>query len=386
MSTPLPKRRPQVQRFGLAGIGAAVLFVGIASPAAAATDVVLPLEPAEVALLNIPVENYSSTAMDPMNGPTGVPTPVVVQYGETLTVDLADGLDPSNAVVEIEFPDTAADTDSDPDKVYSTDPSATDPLLVTPVPGTNDLTIALPADDTVNGPLATLRIVPVDTDPAVLGPEFTVDPEIVYQLDLSATAPTNTTLYPELLAFAQVPCALSSPTPCPVAVTAGSGLVLDLTADSALRDLGLTDLTGIELELASIDDPTAAPVPLTVEASGSTARAVLPAELAAGSYALVLGQPTASGFSIVLAELAVAAAPAPVAAPSAAPTTAAPSTQAVVANTGLRSNTGVTAPAAETGTGTVAAGAGLLLLAGAGGVAVARTRRRPAVETGTGEA
>ncbi|MGY1673723.1 hypothetical protein [Geodermatophilus sp. SYSU D00710] len=374
MSSPSTTRRRTVQRFGLAGIGSAVLFVGIASPAAAAPDVVLPLEPAEVALLNIPTEN----------GPAGAPTPYEVQYGDTLTVDLADGLDPTDAVISIEFPDTAADTDSDPDKVYSTDPSATDPLVASVIPGTNDVAILLPVDDMVNGPEAVLRIDPVDTDPAVLGPEFTVDPEIVYELGFSATAPTGRILRPELLALAQVPCALSSPTPCPVAVSAGSGLVLDLTVDSALRDLGLTALDGIELELASADDPTAAPVPLTVEASGTTARAVLPADLAAGPYALVLGQPTASGYSIVLAELAVAAPPA---APTTAAPTPAPSTQAVV-NTGLRSNTGVTAPAPENGSGNVAvaAGAGLLLLAGAGGVAVARTRRRPAVEAGTGEA
>ncbi|MGY1609745.1 hypothetical protein [Geodermatophilus sp. SYSU D00700] len=374
MSTPSTTRRRTVQRFGLAGIGSAMLFVGIASPAAAAPDVVLPLEPAEVALLNIPTEN----------GPAGAPTPYEVQYGDTLTVDLADGLDPTDAVISIDFPDTAADTDFDPDKVYSTDPSATDPLVASLIPGTNDIAILLPVDDMVNGPEAVLRIDPVDTDPAVLGPEFTVEPEIVYELGFSATAQTGRILRPELLALAQVPCALSSPTPCPVAVSAGSGLVLDLTADSALRDLGLTDLDGIELELASADDPTAAPVPLTVEASGTTARAVLPTDLAAGPYALVLGQPTASGYSIVLAELAVAAPPA---APTTAAPTPAPSTQAVV-NTGLRSNTGVTAPAAETGSGgvAVAAGASLLLLAGAGGVAVARTRRRPAVEAGTGEA
>ncbi|MGY1667165.1 hypothetical protein [Geodermatophilus sp. SYSU D00696] len=374
MSTPSTTRRRTVQRFGLAGIGSAMLFVGIASPAAAAPDVVLPLEPAEVALLNIPTEN----------GPAGAPTPYEVQYGDTLTVDLADGLDPTDAVISIDFPDTAADTDSDPDKVYSTDPSATDPLVASLIPGTNDIAILLPVDDMVNGPEAVLRIDPVDTDPAVLGPEFTVEPEIVYELGFSATAQTGRILRPELLALAQVPCALSSPTPCPVAVSAGSGLVLDLTADSALRDLGLTNLDGIELELASADDPTAAPVPLTVEASGTTARAVLPTDLAAGPYALVLGQPTASGYSIVLAELAVAAPPA---APTTAAPTAAPTTQAVV-NAGLRSNTGVTAPAAETGSGgvAVAAGAGLLFLAGAGGVAVARTRRRPVVEAGTGEA
>ena len=376
MSSPTPSRRP-LQRLGLAGIGSAVLLVGIAPAALAAENVIISLAPTEVVLLNYPVENFGGDPMDPMTGPTGAAAPVVVQYGETLTVDLADEFDPINAVVELEFPD-GADPDSLPDKTYSTDPSATDPLVVTVVNG-NDLEMVLPANDTVNGPLATLRIAPVEPDSTVLGPEFTVDPLLEYELDLSAPAPTATTLYPELVAIAQVPCALSSATPCPIAVTAGTIFGLDLTADSALRDLGLTDLTGVEVALQSTADPAAAPVVLDVQVSGSTATVALPAELTAGSYALVLGQPVGSGLSIVVAELTVAA---PAAAPPATATVA-PAPQAVV-NAGLRSNTGVEAvETGSTGSVAIAVGAGMLALAGVGGVAVARTRRRPAAEGGT---
>lgn len=379
MSTAPRTRRRHVQRLGLAGIGSAVLFVGIASPALAAADVVLPLTPSEVILFSYSPENFGGVPMDPMAGPTsGTVEPVVVQYGETLTVDLVEQLDPANAVVTIEFPD-GPDAGTAPDKAYSTAAGATDPLVVTPV-GDNDLEIVLPADDTVNGPLATLSIAPVET---VLGPEFAlVDQAIVYELDLSAPAPTATVLLPELVALAGVPCALTSGTPCPVAVTAGTNLVLDLTAESVLRDLGLTDLTGVQVALQDVDDPNAAPVPLAVAVDASVATAALPADLAAGSYGLLLGSPTMSGLSIVIAELDVAAA-----APVAAPALAAPPTQAVTGNAGLHSNTGVMAPAAEeTGSAALAGGAGLLLLAGAGGVAVARTRRRPVAGTGTGEA
>jgi hypothetical protein len=384
MSSPTPSRRP-LQRLGLAGIGSAVLLVGIASAAGAAENVVISLAPTQVALLHYPVENYDWAPVDPMTGPAGTPEPVVVQYGDTLTVDLADELDPINAEVQIVFPEDA-DADGVPDQAYSTastpDPSTAntiDPLVVTVV-GDNDLEITLPADDGVNGPLATLSIAPVEPDSTVLGPEFAVDPLLEYELDLSATAPTGTILYPELVAITQVPCALSSATPCPVAVTAGTSLTLDLTADSALRDLGLTDLTGIEVALQSTDDPTADPVVLDVEANGSTATVALPAELAAGSYALVLGQPMTSGLSIVVAELTVSA---PVVTPPATETVA-PTPQAVTVNAGLRSNTGVEAvETGSTGTVAIAAGAGMLLLAGVGGVAVARTRRRPAAEGGT---
>ncbi|SHN50567.1 hypothetical protein SAMN05660350_00201 [Geodermatophilus obscurus] len=378
MSSSTQNRRRQVQRLALTGVGSAVLLVGIASTAGAAPGVVIPLAPTEVALFNYPIEKYDWAPMDPVNGPAGAAEPIIVQYGELLTVDLADELDPINAVVELEFPD-GADPDTLPDKTYSTDPSATDPLVVAVVNG-NDLEITLPPDDGVNGPQATLRIAPIEPDATVLGPEFTVDPLLEYELDLSATAPTATTLYPELVALAQVPCALTSTTPCPVAVTAGTTFTLELTADSALRDLDLTDLTGIEVALQSTADSAAAPVLLAVEASGSTATVTLPAELAAGSYALVLGQPMTSGLSIVVAELTVSAP----AVPPPATETVAPAPQAVAVNAGLRSNTGV--EAVETGsTGTVAvtAGAGMLVLAGVGGIAVARTRRRPAAEGGT---
>jgi hypothetical protein len=381
MPSPTPSRR-SLQRLGLAGIGSAVLLVGIASPAAAAENVVISLAPTEVVLLHNPVENFGGELVNPMTGATGAAEPVVVQYGETLTVDLADELDPINAEVQIVFPEDA-DADGVPDHAYSTasapDPSTAntvDPLVVSVVNG-NDLEITLPADDGVNGPLATLSVAPLETDSTVLGPEFSVDPLLEYEMSFSATAPTATVLYPELVAIAQVPCALTSGTPCPVAVTAGTTFGLDLTADSALRDLGLTDLTGVEVALQSTTDLTAAPVVLDVQVSGSTATVALPAGLAAGSYALVLGQPMGSGLSIVVAELAVAPAVTPPATETVTPAPAA-------VNAGLRSNTGVEAvETGSTGSVAIAVGAGMLALAGVGGVAVARTRRRPAAEGGT---
>ncbi len=164
-------------------------------------------------------------------------------------------------------------------------------------------------------------------------------------------------------------------------MTAGTAFTLDLPADSVLRDLGLADLTGVQVALQDVDDATAAPVLLETQVSGATATVALPAELAAGSYALVLGSPTTSGLSIVIAELTVSA---PAVTPPPATETVAPAPQAVVVNAGLRSNTGVEAvETGSTGGLAIAAGAGRLVLAGVGGVAVARTRRRPADEGGT---
>lgn len=380
MSTALPTRRRHVQRLGLAGIGATVLFVGIASPAAAATDVVIPLAPSEVLLFSNPVENGSAVPMDPSAAPTtGVVAPVPVEFTGSLTVDLPAGLDSAAVEADLVFDDNA---DGTPEATYSSAFTPADPrFLVVAGQGSDSITITLPADDPAVGDDAYLSLQPLTTtyDPAV----FTFVDAVSYDLALSAPAdplaPAAVTVAPELVALATVPCALTSGTSCPVAVTAGDRLVLDLTAGSALRALGLTDLTGSQVALQSIDDPGATPVLLTTQVSGSTATAALPADLAAGPYGLVLVSPTMSGLSIVLAELDVAAAPvvAPAAAPVAAPTL----------NAGLHSNTGVMAPAAEeTGSAALAGGAGLLLLAGAGGVAVARTRRRPAAGTGTGEA
>ncbi len=378
MSTPSTPRR-RVQRYGIAGIGSAVLFVGIASPAAAATDVVIPLAPTEIGLFNHSTENVGAAPVNPVTDwdvePSGS---VLVQFGDTLVVDLADGVDPSNAEVEIVFTQDA-DSDGEPDRVTSTG-SVADPLAVSMVNG-NDLEIVLPAD-MANGASAELFIDALEVDNSVLGPEFLfVDPTVYYDLSFVTAPPSVPVLKPELVALAQVPCDLSAGSTCAIAVTAGDTLVLDLTADSALRDLGLTDLTGIEIALQDVNDPDPHFVPLSATVDGSRALAVIPDHLAAGTYALVLGQPTLTGVSIVFGELDVDALPA--VAPAAAPTTAAPTVQAVAGNVGLRSNTGVTAPAEESSAGVLAGGLGLLALAGAGGVAVARTRRPAA--TGAGE-
>jgi hypothetical protein len=380
MPSPTPSRR-SLQRLGLAGVGSAVLLVGIASPAAAATGVVIPLEPSEVALGTVPVENIGGP-MDPMADPNaGAFTPVSVQYSGSITVDLPAELDGSSALeAELVFDD---DGDGTPEATYSSLLAPSDPNHLTVAATAGSVTVTLPADDPIAGDVADLLIQPVTT---TLGPGFTFFDPVFYNLGFDATAPAAVTVQPELAAFSQIPCGITSGERCPfpTPVTVGSAVTLDLTAGSLLRDLDLTDLTGVQVGLAQLDAdgfPTGAAVELTAQVNGSAASVVIPAETAPGSYYLVVAQQTPTGgISVFNVELTLVAPGAAVVPPAAAPNTPAPA----VVNAGLRSNTGVEAvETGSTGSVAIAVGAGMLALAGVGGVAVARTRRRPVVEGGT---
>ncbi len=375
MSSPSTPRR-RVQRYGIAGIGSAVLFVGIASPAAAATDVVIPLAPSVVGVSGFPIENYG--AVDLMG--STAPTPQAVQYGDTLTVQLPAELVNASAVVAL---DLDADGDGDGEVTYDSSVASTDPAYLDVTgEGTDTLVITLPADDGTDYPLAYLAI---DSGTS-LGPDFVAYP-FVYQLAIDTGALDPSTLSPGLVADSELPC----PTAAACTLTVGATTTFTLPTSSLLRQVGVSDLTGFEVALAALDAdgvPTgAAPVELTgvVSADGQSVTFVVPAGTPSGQYLLLALQPTTAGASVVLGEVTIAAAaPAPVAAPVAVPSPAAPTTQAVAGNVGLRSNTGVTAPAEESDAGVLAGGLALLALAGAGGVAVARTRRPAA--TGAGEA
>ncbi|MGY1749936.1 hypothetical protein [Modestobacter sp. SYSU DS0511] len=378
MST-LTSRR-SLQRLGLLGAASASLVVGIAPAASAATDVRIPLAPPEVAIGGFPIENYAGV-MDPMDDTAAV-TPVVAEFGDDLTVTLPAELDPATALVELYFDNDGDGTfDGTGDRTYTTDPAGVDQLVVTGQ-STQTLTITLPTDVT-DGPDAELLISDLSTG---LSGNFIVDP-LNYSLTLTTTATAQVDLEPALLAISQVPCAITSATVCPfpTPVTSGSTVTLELPTPSLLRDLGLTDLTGTEVGLQPLDAaglPTGTAVALPTTISGSTATFVVPADAAAGSYALAVLSPFGTSASLVAVQLEVVA-PDAVAAPVAPTEPAAPT----AVNAGLQSNTGVevveTGSTGSTGTAAVAAGAGLLLLAGVGGVAVARNRRRSSVEGGT---
>ena len=385
MSRTTTTRRPRAQRYGVVGLGAAAVLAGTASAAGAAPGVVIPLEPGDVLLSAFAVENFG--AMDPMADPNAVPaaTPVGVQYGGTITVELPAELDDTAVEAELAFDDDA--DPATPDVVYSSTLVPADPrYLAIAGAGTGSIEVTLPADPNFATDDAILSLQPLTS---TLTAAFTYVDPVAYELRFDAAAAAAVDVAPELVAISQVPCDITSATRCPfpTPVTAGSTITLDLTVGSVLRELGITDLTGAQVGLQQVDAdgaPIGSPVLLTPQVTGTTASFAVPAGTAAGSYGLVIAQETPSGgISVVAVELTVLAEQAPaVVPPAAAPTTPAPAV-----NAGLRSNTGVEAVASDsTGTAAAATGAGLLLLAGAGGIAVARSRRRPAAEGGTCQA
>jgi hypothetical protein len=380
MSRTTQERRPRAQRYGVVGLGAAAVLAGTTSVAAAATGVVIPLAPSAVILSAFPVENFG--AMDPMADPDAAPvaTPEGVLYGGTITVDLPAELDDTAVEAELAFDD---DGDGTADETWSTAPEAGETLLTIDGQGTGSIEVTLPADPGLTTDDAVLSLTSLGS---TLGPAFTYLDELSYELAFDPAAGAAVVVEPQLVAISQVPCDISSATRCPfpTPVTAGSTLALDLTPGSVLRELGVVDLTGAQVGLQQVDavgDPIGTPALLTPQTAGSTASFAIPAGAAAGSYGLVIAQPTPTGgISVVAVELTVLAEQTPAAVPPAAE----PTTPTTTVNVGLRSNTGVEAVGTgSTGTVAVATGAGLLLLAGAGGIAVARNRRRPAAEGGT---
>ena len=392
MSLSTGPRRRRAQLLAGAGLGAVATLVGTASPALAADGLVVELEPTEVMLAALPIENFGGDpdawfgAMG--GGMTSEATsyadfvPVPVQFNGTITVVVPDGLDASAASAELVFD---ANGDGIPEATYSSLFTPADPKRLGITAAAGSVEVTLPTDDPLVVDAASLSIGRLTS---TLGPAFsdvydTIDYEIEFDTASPPTAPPAQTVEPVLIASSQIPCDIFSYESCPIPtpVLPGSTVTLALTPGSVLRELGLTDLAGVEVYLSALDEegyPLDEGSPVTVEVAGSEASFVLPENAGPGSYALFVSQPTPSGgASTVYAELTVEAAP--VAAPVAQPVAPKP-------NAGLRSNTGVHLPEAGGSDGVpVAAGAGMLLLAGAGAAAVARSRRRPAVEAGTCE-
>ncbi|SDF48278.1 hypothetical protein SAMN05660662_2290 [Blastococcus aurantiacus] len=389
MSTSTGSRRRRAQLLACAGVGALTALVGTASPAVAADGITVPLEPEDIMVSAVPVENYGGD-LDSMRDPFAEPVEepelvrVPVRYSGTITVDLPAEFDGSAATAELVFDDNE---DGIPEATYSSRFAAANPnrLLIAPSAGT--VTVTLPADDPIAGDAARLSVSKLTS---TLGPAFgDVYDVIDYELGFDPAAPTTRTVEPLLDATSQVPCGLYEFSNCPIPTPAapGSPVTLVLTPGSALRELGLSDLTGVRVAMAQFDeeDYDVGPiVEMDVAVTGSTARFVLPADTEPGAHHLVVVQETPTGgYSTVLAELTVEArAVEPVVEPAAGP---AAEPAAPASNAGLRSNTGVHLPEAGGSDGiAVAAGAGILLMAGVG-AAVARGRRRPAAEGGTCE-
>ena len=391
MSTSTGLRRRRTQLLACAGVGAVATLVGTASPAFAADGVMVRLEPTEVMLAALPIENFGGDLggfYGPMGGSVDEVTAVgdfvlvPVQYGGTITVDVPDGLDASTATADLVFDDNE---DGTPEAVYSSRFALANPKRLTITPSAGSVVVTLPADDPAIENAATLSIGRLTS---TLGPAFsdvydTIDYEIEFDDAMPPTAPAAQTVEPVLIASSQVPCDFSSYDRCPIPtpVLPGSPVTLALTQGSVLRELGLTDLTGVQVHLAALDEEGYGlyeETEVRVKVAGSQATFAMPADAEPGAYNLFITQPTPSGgASTVVTELTVEAPAAPAAVPA-----------TPESNPGLRSNTGVHLPEAGASDGAggaaVATGAGILLMAGVGAATVvARSRRRPAAEGGT---
>jgi hypothetical protein len=333
--------------------------------AIAAPSVVIPLTPPEVGVLLYPVENTGPMTADMAEEEAEVMTQVPVEWTGSVVVQLPPLLD--GAAMEVSL-DLMATEDGTVTRTYSTTLLAPNALVVTDLGG-GAYSVALPADDAVNGPFGVLSFLGVSSaEPGieVVGP-------LDYYLEFTGTGVLVANVAPQVLAIAQVPCPLSSMTRCPaIPVDAGEQFGITVPPASLLRTLGLGTLDDMALALDRLDAegyPTGAePIVLTDDPTLVTvsdpynATVTLPASTPGGTYGLTLVQATgtAGSISVTFGELQVTGVPAP-----------------RIVNAGLRSNTGWGEDARPaTGLGVsplVAVGAGMMLVAGAGaGMALRR--------------
>ena len=385
MPTPTPFRR------GLSGrlpARAAALLIAVlatllvwAPAAAAAPAVTVSLDPPEVDVTLWPQENLGALTIDGEGLPAV--TPVEVLDGGRVLVQLPPGLVANPLAVTLEL---AADQEGSPAKTYSSASDADNPLSVTSL-GRGRYEVALPGDGTTSGPWALL------TFESITGAEagILLGGGLTYGLKFGTTGPGVQELFPQVAAFATVPCPLTSGTRCPATtVSAGADFGLTVPPASLLRALGLGTLDeDLLLGLQAQDaEGNAIGKPLILTDLGLvsvtdpySATVSLPASTPGGAYLLVLFQSTGStGISFTLGELEVVPVEVPVVEPVVAEVVHTPAPRA---NLGLRSETGweETSAAGTAGSSPlVALGAGMILLAGLGAVAVLRPRRAAATE------
>jgi len=371
MSTRTVPRPAGLVRAGVVAVAVlASSALGLPS-AVAAPAVVIPLTPPEVLVVPYAVENTGPMTPDMADYPETI-TPVAVEWTGSLVVQLPPLLDGAGMEVSLEL---MATEEGAVTREYGTTLLAPDTLTVTDI-GSGAYSVALPADDTVNGPFGRLTfdgVSSTETGIEVLAP-------FDYFLEFTGAGGAVANVAPQILAIAQVPCPLSSMTECPaIPVDAGEQFGITVPPTSLLRALGLGTLDDMMLGLEKLDgdgmatgeetimltdDPT-----LVTVSDPYNATVTLPASTPGGTYGLTLVQATGTtgSLSVTFGKLAVTGVPAPVA--PAAPR---------IVNAGLRSHTGwgeEARPAPDRGLSPlVAVGAGMMLVAGAG-AAVALRRR-----------
>ena len=239
MSTATPRYRLSGRSCGLFGIVAAVLSLAVVSPARASDDVVL--ETGVVTAVAFPAENTGGVLTPSPHPLDGTYTPVLVEYGDTLTVEYPAEILGAGPQVSLYLDN---DDDGIVEKTYSTRTGVGDPLPVTGL-GTDTLSITLPADDGVNGPSAWLSVYPGHAD---RGPETDVH-STEYFLEFGSAALDPVTLRPPLVVAGYHYCA--APADC--VVQAGTSLTVALPVSTGLQSFGVTDLTGFAVTLEPSD-------------------------------------------------------------------------------------------------------------------------------------
>jgi hypothetical protein len=421
-------RRTRLCRAGATGAAAALLLLA-GAPSAAAAGIAIPLEPTALAISLYPLENFAEEDF----------TPVQVQWGGSVVVQLPDGVEATDLTAELLL---GAEEAEEPSRVFSTEPSAELPppgvLVVTDL-GDGELEVTMPVDAGLDDPMAVLVMEGLAATST--GSEL-ADTGLVYFFELDGAFPAAQTVAPTVLVDSSVPCDLYETVCDGIPVTAGDELALSVPPTSALRAAGVGNLADAEVLLAPmegvwhVDEEYSGEYvggELTSEppAEASAGAPAFAADLLAGSAPVTEGAADAGGASPAAAG-ALAAEAAPVAVAShelvepalvvtgpyaatmtlpadteagsyglyisegdgtpgsrfativvllevAAAPVAAPAAPvvAVPVNAGLRSDTGWVDGEGSSSWPLLATGAGMLLAAGAGGVAMARTRRTP---------
>ena len=243
----MPVRTPSraLPRAVVGSLAALVAFALGTSPAGAAAGLTVPLSPPRVEVFLAPLENFADV---PLEDDAADPfTPVEVQWGGALELQLPAGLDSSEALVVLQ---TGSADEDEPARTLSSDGTGADRLEVTDL-GDGASRIALPTDDGT-GSIGLLSVEGLAAaDPAVgVG-------ELYYFLEFTGTGTSVVPLAPQLTAYSSVPCALdlfAGPADCPpYPVLAGTTVGLTVPADSLLRTLGLGTLTDVAVVLTPLD-------------------------------------------------------------------------------------------------------------------------------------
>lgn len=236
---------PRAAVVALAALSALALG---ASPAGAAAALTIALDPHQVGVFLVPAENQADPEDVEADRDGDWYTPVEVEWGGAVVVQLPAGTDGSAASWTL---DTGSDMDDEPTRSLSSEAIGADHLDVTDLGG-DAHRVALPSDP-AGGPIGLLSVDGVTgSDEAIeaVGPLF-------YLLEFTASGTSVVTLEPQLSVFSSVPCGfdlLGLPDRCPpYQVAAGDTVGLTVPEGSLLRSLGFGGFDDVVVALSPVE-------------------------------------------------------------------------------------------------------------------------------------